>query len=143
MAYGWWTGVIRGEQQLLRSVGSVATFNWVGDLIFVERIENYPIPAEWRDDPNGSERVKPPWAAALSFQECPIRVRRFWVPELWLGVEDMPEILAECFTDPEAFLARGDVRPEDAKTWKNSDQFVFHCGCGDYWLNRRGEVETS
>jgi hypothetical protein len=65
------------------------------------------------------------------------------VPERYLGIEDMPDILAEYFTDPEAFLAHGDVRPEDAQGWRREDQFVFHCGCGDYWLNGRGDVETS
>ncbi len=143
IAYGWWTGVILGERQLLRSVGATVLFDRSGDLIRVEGIEEYPIPAEWRDDPKGSERVRPPWAVALEYQECPIRVRRFWIPDRWLGVEDMPDILSEYFTDRQAFLAHGDVRPEDAETWKRSGQLVFHCGCGDYWLNSRGYVETS
>jgi hypothetical protein len=143
MACGWWTGVIRGDRQLLRSVGAVATFDRAGDLISVEATDGYEIPAEWRDDPKGSERVKPAWATAAEFQECPVRVKRFWVPEHGLGVEDMPDILAEWFTDPAACLAHGDVRPQDAQTWRGSDRFVFHCGCGDYWLNRRGEVVAS
>jgi len=143
MACGWWTGTIRGEQQFLRSVGAAVTFDRAGELVRVEGVEGYPVPAEWRDDPKGSERVRPPWAIALEFEECPIRVKRFWIPERWLGVEDMPDILAEYFTDRAAFLAHGDVRAEDAESWKGSGQFVFHCGCGDYWLNSRGDVETS
>jgi hypothetical protein len=142
MAYGWWTGVIRGDRQFLRGVEAVATFDRAGELLQVEEVEGYPVPAEWRDQPGASGRVSVPWAAELGFEECPIRVKRFWVPQKWLGIEDLPDILAEYFTDPERFLARGDVRPEDALAWKRSDQFVFHCGC-DYWLNSRGDVESS
>ena len=79
MAYGWWTGVVRGEQQLLRSVGATVTFNRAGELLRVEPVDGYPIPAQWRDDPRGSEHVKPPWAVALGFEECPILVKRFWL----------------------------------------------------------------
>jgi hypothetical protein len=143
MAYCWWTGVIRGELQFLRSVGATVTFDRAGELVRVAGIEDYPIPTEWRNDPRASERVRPEWAVTLEFEECPIRVRRFWVAELWLGVEDMPEMLSEFFTNQKACLDHGDVRPEDPELWKASDQFVFHCGCGDYWLNSRGDVVSS
>jgi hypothetical protein len=59
-----------------------------------------------------------------------------------MGIEDMPDLLAEYFTDPIAFLAHGDVRVEDALGWRESDQYVFHCGC-DYFMSGRGDVETS
>lgn len=143
MAYGWWTGAIRGNQQFLRSVGAAVTFNLAGELLQVEGLEGYPIPKEWRDDPKGSDRVRPTWADELDFQECPIRIKRFWLPKQHLGVEDMPDILAEYFTNRAAFLAHKDVRAEDAEGWKTTGQFVFHCGCGDYYMDQRGEAVTS
>jgi hypothetical protein len=141
MAYGWWTGVISGERQLLHSAGAVVIFNRAGELLQVEATESYPIPPDWCENPRASASVRPAWAVDLDFDECPIRVLRFWVPERWLGIEDMPDILAEYFTNPEVSYSHGDVRPEDGANWKESDQFVFRCGCGDYWLNSRGDVK--
>lgn len=143
MGYRWWTGVLEDDRQFWRGVGTAVTFDRAGKLLRVEEVESYPIPPEWYHDPSGAQRVRPPWAVDLDFEECPIRVRRFWVPERWLGIEDMPKILSEYFTDREAFLAHGDVRAEDAESWKALGQFVFLANGGDYWINSRGDVETS
>jgi hypothetical protein len=71
-----------------------------------------------------------------------VRGERFWIPERWLGIEDMPDILAEYFTAPAVFLSRGGVRAEDALAWRASEDYVFHCGCNHY-MSGRGDVESS
>jgi hypothetical protein len=140
-AYGWWTGVTRDERQLLVSRNGTLVFDRRGQLLTVADDSEYPIPPEWKAGP----AVVPcsvPWPQAVQFEECPLRVRRFWVPERYLGVADMPDLLAEYFTDPDTFRARGDVRAEDALAWRDSDEYVFHCGC-DYFMSGRGDVESS
>jgi hypothetical protein len=101
----------------------------------------YPVPPEWRHE----QAVTPcsvAWPAAVGFEECPLRVHRFWIPQRHLGIEDMPDLLSEYFTNPAAFSAHGDVRAADALGWQKSDDFVFHCG-GDFLMNRHGDVTSS
>jgi len=64
---------------------------------------------------------------------------RFWLPEYWVGIEDVPDTLAEFYTAPEAF----ELEPGDVQAWIATDQYVFHAGCGDYYMNSAGGVETS
>ena len=75
----------------------------------------------------------------MEFEEAPIKIKRFWLPKLSIGIEDLPDILAEFYVDPQRF----GMRPQDVEAWKASDQYVFHAGCSDYYLNGEGGVETS
>ncbi len=142
IACGWWTGVIKNNIQILRCPEAAITFDRKGKLLSVESADKYPIPNEWKDDPTASERVVPAWATEFDFAECPIRVLRFWVPEHSVGIEDMPDTLAEYFTNQEVFLAESGLEVEDVESWQNSDQFVFSTS-REYWLNNKGDVESS
>jgi hypothetical protein len=137
--YGWWTGVVRGDQQLYLGPTAVLLFDRKGGLLRVEDKSLYPVPKEWRDRPCASAECSEAWPRELGFKEAVIEVKRFWLPELWIGVEDMPDTLAEFYTDPERF----ELEPGDVDSWKESDQYVFHAGCGDYYMNSEGGVETS
>jgi hypothetical protein len=133
--------VTRDERQLLISRNGTLIFDRSGQLLAVADESEYPIPPEWRAGPAVAE-CSVPWPQLVGFEECPIRVRRFWVSERRLGIEDIPDLLAEYFTDTEAFLAHGDVRVQDALGWRDSELYVFHCGC-DYYMSGRGDVDTS
>jgi hypothetical protein len=99
----------------------------------------YPVPEEWRERSPALPECSQRWPQELDFREAVIGVKRFWLPELWLGIEDLTDMLAEFYTDPERF----ELNPEDVDLWKASDQYVFHAGCGDYYMNSKGEVESS
>jgi hypothetical protein len=137
--YGWWTGIIRGNQQLFRGPTAVLLFDAAGELLKVEDKNLYPIPVEWRTCPRALADCSEVWPRQAQWNEAVIEVKRFWLPERWLGIEDMPDILAEFYTDPERF----EMEPEDVQSWMESGQYVFHAGCGDYYVNSKGEVETS
>jgi hypothetical protein len=138
-AYGWWTGAIHRGRQLLRGVSAVLLFDEDGDLERIEKVEGYPIPQEWRQVPPVESHAGIGWPRALAFEEGPIRIKRFWLPELWLGIEDLPDGLAEYYTSPETF----ESEPEDVQWWIEAGQYVFHAGCGDYYMSPEGRVETS
>jgi hypothetical protein len=139
--YSWWTGITRDDRQLLVSRNGTLIFDRDGHLRTVAGENEYPIPAEWRDGP-ASAVCGVEWPRTVEFEECPILVRRFWLPERWLGVEDLPELLAEYFTDPTAFFAKPWNEAEDALSWRDSGMYVFHCGC-DYHMSSRGDVVSS
>ena len=48
-------------------------------------------------------------------------------------------VTTEYYTSPETF----ESEPEDVQWWIEVGQYVFHAGCGDYYMNREGGVETS
>ena len=76
-------------------------------------------------------RRQPPLPGPAGVVRLPgasLRVQRFWLPELWLGIEDMPDTLAEFYTAPEAF----EMAASDVQAWIGTDQYVFHAGCGDF-----------
>ena len=54
----------------------------------------------------------------LGFIEAVIAVKRFWLPDLWIGIEDMPDMLAEIYAKPERF----ELEPDHVDTWKATDQ---------------------
>jgi hypothetical protein len=124
---------------MLRGVGAVLFFDEVGNLQRTAGVEEYPIPEEWRRIPPAQGHACVSWPAELEFEERPIRVRRFWLPELRLGIEDLPDDLAEYYTSTETF----ESEPEDVQWWIDVGQWVFHAGCGDFYMNREGGVETS
>lgn len=137
--YGWWTGVVHGEQQLLWCHPVVIFFDRAGKVLRVEEASQYPLPAEWQEIPATSTECSEAWPGELGFEECPIRVLRFWLKEHTVGIQDMPDILAEYYTDPDNF----DLPPEDVESWKKTDQYVFHNGSGDYYVNGAGDVVSS
>jgi hypothetical protein len=40
----------------------------------------------------------------VSFDDGPIFVRRFWLPDRWMGIEDLDSELALFYTNPEQFV---------------------------------------
>lgn len=76
---------------------------------------------------------------AVSFQDEPIHVLRFWIPERWMGIEDLDSELALVYTDPVEAV----MEPSDIDAWVRAGQFVFHCGWGDYVMGPEGQVVSS
>src|SRR5262245_31899616 len=113
-AYGWQTGTTANGMQVLHCKDSWLLFDEEGSLVGV-----------------GPE--------ALPFTEGPISVRRFWLPERWLGIEDLDSELALFYRNPEEFV----MEEKDIDWWIRVGQFVFHCGWSEYVLGAEGQVEIS
>jgi hypothetical protein len=91
------------------------------------------------------ERIPPrivAWQEGLEFQPATIRVKRFFLDELGIGIEDYPAHFGETLADPEASdEEKADVR-ESIRLWDADGQFVLLWG-NDYWLDDSGEVVSS
>ncbi|QDV36890.1 hypothetical protein [Tautonia plasticadhaerens] len=82
------------------------------------------------------------WQGEMGFRPATIRVKRFFIPELGIGIEARPDHFGEILDDPEASDdERADVL-ESMRLWDADDQFVLHWG-NDYWLDGSGEVVSS
>ena len=103
---------------MLRGPTAAAFFDQEGRLLQAEDSRRYPVPPEWCDFPGPPSGFSLSWLLEMRFQELPIRVQRFWLPELWLGIEDMPDTLAEFYTAPEAF----EMAASDVQAWIGTDQ---------------------
>ena len=74
-----------------------------------------------------------------TFRDGPITVRRFWVPERFVGVEDLPDTLSEFYTAPDEY----EMEPGDPVAWIGAGQFVFYPGWSEYIMGPGGRVEAS
>jgi len=148
--YWWFTGSIRGDQQLLLVAGCALEFDWAGQLVTVRERDTgpyYPIPrslfpAEIRDRGCSDEQAE--WVREVGFEEGPILVCRFWLPERWLGISDLPHGLRELHRNPAEFGAEEATELRaDAAEWVESGLFGFECGSGETYISRDGECLAS
>lgn len=114
LAYGWETGIADNWTQVLHCQRHWLVFDPVGHLLSA-----------------GDEPVR--------FRDQPIKVRRFWVPERCVGIEDLPDTLAEFYTAPDEY----EMEPGDPEAWIRAGQFVFYTGWSEYILGPDGCVEAS
>lgn len=115
--HGWRTGVLRDGRQVLFGAGRTPVFGPDGTLLSAP-----PAPPGFRS------AAVPPWADAAGFAERPISVRRFWLADVWCGIEDLD--------------ADHEMDEDDVQGWLDSGQFLFYCHTGDFILNRDGGVEA-
>lgn len=72
-----------------------------------------------------------------------ISVRAFFLPELWLGIQDLPDHYQDFLDHPEN--SNEDERqyyPKEIEEWRDSGSFVLLWN-EDYYLNADGELESS
>ncbi len=82
------------------------------------------------------------WQQSMGVFPSPIRVKRFFLPEIGVGIEDFPDHFTEILADPhETEEEKSSIR-ESMREWEEGDQFVLFWG-NDYWLNGSGEVISS
>jgi hypothetical protein len=112
--YGWTTGIAEDGRQVLHNGKYRIAFDPEGTLLGL--IDSQPISCD-----------------------LPISVLRFWIPDIWVGVEDLPESLADYFLNPDEFSQE----PNDVDLWLLNGMFVFNNGWSDYYVSREGRVETS
>jgi hypothetical protein len=132
-------------------------FDPAGDLLGVERrqmdflqcggvlVDGKPIEGAVGDYNIYDRRIPPrllAWQDEVDFRPATIRVKRFFIPELGIEIEDYPEHFGEILDDPNSSdEEKADVR-DSMETWDADGQFVLYWG-NDYWLDDTGEVVSS
>jgi hypothetical protein len=123
------TGTVSGGRQFLLAAGTALEFDGDGHLLGV-RPGDYPLPrslfpVRFRD--RGCPDEQAGWVRELGYRDEPIRVRRFWLPELWMGISDLPHGIVDLPDDPDLFT---EAQKEFVRTsmWFEDGDFAFRCG---------------
>ena len=82
------------------------------------------------------------WREELGFHPEPIRVKRFFLDDLGIGIGDYPDHFGEILGDPGASEEEKDDVRDSMRLWDDDGQFVLHWG-NDYWLDDGGEFVSS
>jgi hypothetical protein len=95
------------------------------------------------EDPDFQERLSRQivsWQTEIGFYERPVVVQRFAVPELSLGIENLPRHFQDFQKDPIDFSEEEQREfPRIINEWTSEGNFVFWWG-SDYYLNKNGEI---
>ena len=89
------------------------------------------------------DKAPRPSSMSLLFTPGAISVKSFFIPEVWFGIQDLPEHYQEFLDHPEN--ANEEERlyyPEEISAWHERGDFVLWCN-EDYYLNKDGELESS
>jgi hypothetical protein len=81
------------------------------------------------------------WKREIDFHAAGIRVAPFFIPELQVGVSELP-IFLQGFLENPSFVTSARERQEwhlDVSRWQAEGRFVLRWG-KEYWMNKRGEV---
>ena len=85
------------------------------------------------------------WKAEVGFRPEPIRVQRFEVDELGVGIADRPSHMEEFLKAPEVAEPNETEREhswQSLREWEAEGNFVLYWG-NDLWVNAEGEVTSS
>lgn len=75
----------------------------------------------------------------LNISQCKIFIKKFFLDEEYIGIEDLPYHLTEEAVDADTDFSE---REEDMKDWVDSGCFVFNWG-NDYHIDGEGTVISS
>jgi hypothetical protein len=142
-------GVTGGGRQVLMGLycpDLVAIFfNRSGDLLGTERRH-----LEFLQRRGGAydiydERISPrlrAWQNEMGYRPATIRVKKFFIAGLGIGIEDYPAHFAEILEDPDCSEDEKAGVRESMHFWDADKQFVLLWG-NDFWLDGTGEVVSS
>jgi hypothetical protein len=125
-------------------------FDQVGRLVEIRiRPLGFQAPAIYKggpyitEDPLFLEKVhnqRSQWEVEFGFKEGPIVVERFFLPQLLIGIEDLPRHLQRFLHHPTEFSTDEQSNyPAIIQDWRTNGNCVLWWGT-DYYLNRDGEV---
>jgi hypothetical protein len=95
------------------------------------------------EDPFFQDRVQSvmqQWQDELAFSEGTAVLERFRIPELLIGIEDLPRHFQRFLNDPTEFSSEEQSNyPDIIREWQMNGNFVFWWG-EDYYVDRDGNV---
>lgn len=83
------------------------------------------------------------WQSELGITPGTISVKRFFLPDRWIGIHDLPDYCQEVIDRPEDYDSER-IREieEHVRQWSESGDFVLYWN-EDYYLSQEGEVVGS
>ena len=82
-------------------------------------------------------------ALSLAFIPGTIRVKSFFIPDIWFGIQDLSDHYQDFLDHPEdADEDQKIYYPEEIEAWRKQKSFVLWCN-EDYYLSEDGELESS
>ncbi|BDI30148.1 hypothetical protein CCAX7_21990 [Capsulimonas corticalis] len=83
------------------------------------------------------------WQREIGFAPATISVKKFFLEDQWIGIQDLPDHFQEVLDNPDDYdeEERKDA-DEEILRWKEEGTFVLKW-CEEYWLSRDGDVESS
>ena len=83
------------------------------------------------------------WQKELHFAAGPIRVKKFFDTQRWVGIRELPEHYEEVIEHPERFeSSRLEQLQADIQEWRARGDFVLYWS-ENYYLDKNGEVVSS
>lgn len=83
------------------------------------------------------------WQVELKVIPSTISVKRFYLPERFIGITDLPEHYQQVLDYPENFTEeRLQELQGDIEAWRGSGEFVLDWD-EDYYMSEKGEVEST
>jgi hypothetical protein len=118
-------------------------FNQEGELIQVQRRPFWDTQLA-SVPPQGIDKAElRKWQEELGFRPGQIHVTKFAIPELEVGIEDIPEHYLDAFRFPADFETdEAAALQKETEDWVQEGRFVLHWGT-DYWLDGSGTVIAS
>jgi hypothetical protein len=84
------------------------------------------------------------WLKDMRFKPGTVRVKKFYLPDRPIGIQDLPQHLEEFLNKPEIIEDR-EERAQwygDINDWRKEGMFVFSFG-KDYWMDKNGGIEST
>jgi hypothetical protein len=79
----------------------------------------------------------------LGFTPSIIAIKRFFLEDRWIGIEDLPDHYQDVIDYPENYdEERLQELREDIRSWRENGDFVFFW-CEDYYIDRDGDIASS
>jgi hypothetical protein len=89
------------------------------------------------------EKVSHKFKNEYQLNEDLIRIKRFWISNLEVGIEDVTDNIKEFLLDPSEFqLDEQEDCKESFEEWKKEDQYVFWWE-QSFYMGKYGDVESS
>lgn len=97
----------------------------------------------YRIDEDAASPLLEGWQKELAYRPGTIQVHSFFLPEIWLGIKDLPEYLQEFVDDPESIGEDEREHFEEMLAeWRADESYVLWWG-KDYFMGPEGDIEST
>jgi hypothetical protein len=83
------------------------------------------------------------WQNEIEFLSAAITVKKFFLPDRWIGIKDLPDHYQEVLDRPQDPNDERDKQlREDIRRWMENGDYVFYWD-EEYYISKEGDIESS